>query len=228
MISVNLIPKPRRERQEARRRREAWIRFLRFYSIVLAVGCALAMLPAHAAPPSLESSIARLDRRIEVTTKALDESGKQLSALSRKLDLARAVGDHPDWSILLAAIARARADDALLESFDLSIIKVEEKPAKEAAKPAPNAKPIVREIVVVKLTGLCTSPAGCFQFAHTLEQLDLFDRVVVKDTRSQALGALPVTHFEIEAFVPAAPIPASPLSPAATPPPKAPAHGGAK
>lgn len=217
MMSVNLIPKAKRLRQQARRRREQWIRFLRFYAIVLAGGCALAMLPAHAAPPSLDSSIARVDRRIETTTKALDESRRQLGALGKQFDLARAVGEHPDWSMLLGAIARARADDAVLESFDLSLARVEDKGIKsDAAKPPPpNAKPLQRDIVFVKLTGLCSSPASCFQFAHALEQLALFERVVVKDTRSQLLGAMPATRFEIEATASAAPVPlAAPIAPA--------------
>ena len=217
MMSVNLIPRAKRLRQQARRRREQWIRFLRFYAIVLAGGCALALLPAHAALPSLDSSIARIDRRIETTTKALDQARRQLGALGTQLDLARAVGEHPDWSILLGAIARARADDAVLESFDLTLARVDDKSSKsDAAKPpAPNAKPLQRDIVVVKLTGLCSSPASCFQFAHALEQLELFERVVVKDTRSQPLGAMPATRFEIEAIATAAPVPlAAPTAPA--------------
>jgi hypothetical protein len=207
MTCVNLIPASRRQRQQSRRRRIAWVKFLRVYAIFLAICCGLSFIPAQADAPSLDSSLARVDRRIEARGKELDDLRRQSAALGKKLDLARAVGEHPDWSALLAAIARCRADLAVLESIDLSVVREEkkDKPAAGSSAPAKNAKAAARETVVVKLSGVCLSPASCVQFASALEQLDVFERVTVKDTRAHSLGRLNSTHFEIEATLSASP-----------------------
>ena len=65
---------------------------------------------------------------------------------------------------------------------------------------------------------------GFDKVAHALEQLGLFERVVVKDTRSQPLGAMPATRFEIEAVADASRVPFV-APPNARP---SPATGGAK
>ncbi len=227
MIRVNLIPAHRRARQQARRRRAVWFKYLRGYTVLLAVGCGLAFLPARADAPSLESSIARIDRRVESKTKELDEIRRQSNALGKQLDLARAVGEHPDWSSLLGAVARCRGDLAVLESVDLAVLKDDKRDKPAGASPTPGspapgspapgspapgkgARPAVREAIVVKLVGISASPAACVRFASALEQLDIFDRVLVKDTRSHALGRMSATHFEIEATLSVMSAPASP------------------
>lgn len=212
MTSVNLIPAHRRAKQQARRRRNAWIRGLRIYAILLAVACALTFIPAQAGPPSLESSLARVDRRIESKTKELETLRKQSTDLGRQLDLARAIGEHPDWSALLLAIARCRAEIAVLESIDLSIAKEEPRKDKPGAPTPAPTKPATppRDIITVKLLGIAGSPAACVQFASALERLELFDRVVVKDTRAQNLGRMNATHFEIEATLASAAAKAAP------------------
>ncbi len=211
MTHVNLIPAARRAKQQARRHRHAWIRGLRAYSVLLAIACGLTFLPAQAGAPSLESSLARVDRRIDTKTKELEALRKRSADIGKQLDLARAVGEHPDWSSLLLAIARCRADLAVLESIDLSIAK-EEKKEKPGVPATPAAKPTKppRDIVTVKLLGIAASPAACVQFASALERLELFDRVVVKDTRAHTLGRMSATHFEIEATFASAPSASAP------------------
>lgn len=207
MNHVNLIPAARRAKQLARRRRQMWIRWLRAYAVILAIACGLAFLPAQAAAPSLESSIARVDRRIETRTKELDAIRRQSAAVCKRLDLARVVGEHPDWSLLLHTIARSRADLAVLESLDFSIAK-EEKKDKPGAPTASQVAP--RDIITLKLLGIADSPKACITFASALEKLNLFDRVSIKDTHAQTLGHMNATHFEIEAtlaITPAIPAP---------------------
>ncbi len=199
MSHVNLIPAARRAQQLAARRRTAWSRTLRIYAILLTIPCALTLVPASADAPSLESSIARVDRRIESRTTELGSVRARIAELSRNLQIARSVGDHPDWSALLATIARSGAKLVVIESMDLSITKEQlpDKPASAPAPPPPRRAP--RDIVTIKLSGLAASPTDCIRFASTLERLNLFDRVLVKDTHPHELGHMSGTHFDIEA-----------------------------
>ncbi len=200
MSHVNLIPAARRAKQLAARRHAAWGYALRVYAILLAVPCALTLVPASADAPSLDSSIARVDRRVESRTKDFDALRLETALLNKKLNIARSVGEHPDWSALLATIARSASNLAVIESLDLSITKEpysDKPPAGSSPTPPPRHAP--RDIITFKLTGLAASPAGCIKFASALEKLNLFDRVLVKDTHPHELGHMPATHFDIEA-----------------------------
>ena len=229
MIRVNLIPHQRRARAEARRRGAAWARFLRAYAIVLAFVCALALFPAHATPPSLESSIARVNRNIDSSTKALEGVKNQAGMLARQVEVARIIRDHPDWSLLLAAVAEiakgpsAGAQESQLRSFDLSIAKIEEKSAKAAA--AKSDKPLpAHDIVIVKLVGAAPTLESCIKCVKALEDRAVFDQVTLKDTHAETVGHAAVTRFEIEATIDCG---SAPDKPAAAPSAQ-PEKGGAK
>jgi hypothetical protein len=205
MMSANLIPRPRRAKSERRRRTRVWLRFLRAYGILLAVACSLTMLPARAESLAVSSTLSRLDKRIETTTAALETLKKETAELARALAVAQAVGDHPDWSLVLQAVARSRGSDITLESVDLTTAHPGETPAKSGEKP----KPYSRDIHTIRLSGFASSPAAAFQFANRLEVLAFADKVTVKDTHAQPLssaGTLTTTHFDIEILIASVPV----------------------
>lgn len=200
----NLIPRERRRTAERRRRTHAWLRFLRAYSILLAIASGLIMLPARADSDSLASTLSRLDKRIEFTGTETTKAKKAVADLNRVLAVAQAVGDHPDWSLVLEAVARARGGEVTLDSFELTTTHPEDKPAKPGEKP----KPVSRDIHTIRLAGFASSPAAAFEFANRLDQLRFADSVNVKDTRPQTLGAAgaaPMTHFDIELLIASTP-----------------------
>lgn len=208
MTIPNLIPRDRRRASEGRRRARSWLRFLRVYGVLLAVAACLVMLPAHADSGTLSTALTRLDRRIETNTAALATLKKTVADLNRSLAVAQAVSDHPDWSLVLEAVARVRGTDATLESFELATSRVEDQPAKAGDK----SRPARRDVHTIRLAGYAVSASAPFEFAKRLGALGFADRVDVKDTRAAALGAsgpLATTHFQIELTITSGPIASS-------------------
>jgi len=210
MNGVNLIPARRLARAGAARRKRAWWRFIRVYLILAALGAGGALVPVYAAGPSLDGEIARMNKRIEMATQKRDEIQKKNTTLAQKVGAAKAVGEHPDWSLVLDTVSRLRAGDIALESAELSIQKqdVPTKPGAPAPGPAtanhtqnaPKTKP--QETFVLRVAGYSSAPGGVLSFIQRLEGLNLFERVSLKNTHAQALGQMPATHFEIEMLLP--------------------------
>jgi hypothetical protein len=197
MTSPNLIPGSRRHKADRRRRARTWIRFLRPYSLVLAVLAGLAILPAHAQGPSFNATIARLDRRIELAKSNAADLRHQQAGLDRALNISSAIANHPDWSLVLKAVARVRGADATLDAFELSTIRVAEspKPGDKAPKVAPH------DVHTIKISGFSPDTTAVYRFAERLTRLGFADTVTVKDNHPQPLGAntaTPATHFDIE------------------------------
>jgi len=225
MNRINLIPAARLVKAQAARRRRVWLRFLRVYMVFAAIGAGACFLPMYAAGPSLDQELERINRRIEASTTARDKLQKEVIDLTRRIEAAKAVGEHADWSLLLDAVARRRGEGiaaVVFDSAELTLLS-EEKDPKSAggttASPPSQAKPGAakkpeRETFVLKVSGVCRTPDDALEFVHRVEELGLFDRVNLKDTRAQALGHMPATHFEIEMFLAAlAPAPAASSTP---------------
>ncbi|HVU62524.1 MAG TPA: hypothetical protein VHC70_01010 [Phycisphaerales bacterium] len=226
MRPVNLVPRERLVKQMTRRRRRAWVKFLRTYSAGMAVVAGLVMLPAHASVTTAqESTLTRLDSQITKWQADIDKNRGEFARLTTVLKTSRFVGDHPDWSLVMEAVSRCRSEtvdwwtawghtyrvastDIALEGFQLVTGKEEIQPAKKpggASGPAPagpaRAGPM-REVYTIRLTGFASSPIGALKFVRRLERLDFAERVAVKETRPQPIGGAMATHFDIEIVVP--------------------------
>lgn len=208
MIPMNLIPRERILARRIRRARRAWLVSLGVYAALIGAACLLVNLPVNAESPRVRADLDRLAERLAQAERGAALAEKSIVEKRARLAAAKAVGEHPDWSIFLEAVARARHGEIVLESFDLTTTRVEIKaraPAPSATGSAPvkpGAKPKARTVYVVKLVGYSPAPGGVFAFARKLEGMGVFDQVNVKDTRAVALGAMPMTRFEIQATIP--------------------------
>lgn len=202
MRTINLIPVDRVRTSERRDRIRRWTTIVCGYAGITALACLVAHVPLAQHSPQAKIELERLAAR---AAKAADDRARlheRLVAQRRALENAKAVGEHPDWSILLESIARIRSDRAAVESLTLTAAPLDQKPpTAPAASQAPEAKAKPRKgtAYTLKLTGFVTGPGEVFDFARAVEQLKVFDEVRVKDSRSATLGVMPATRFEIEA-----------------------------
>jgi hypothetical protein len=209
VIPINLIPIERRVAAAKRRRIRLWSTIAGAYAGAVLIGCLVANAPLASHSPQVQADLERLAQRTERANTEKARIEAQLTQQRRQLETARAVGEHPDWSILLDAIARAKAERASLDSVTLTSRLVEAKaapaapPSADAASgtPAPKPKPTPTTNYTLRLTGFVVGPGEVFEFARAIEQLSVFDDVRVKDSRSAPLGAMAATRFEIEASV---------------------------
>lgn len=204
MTSVNLIPAMMRQKQMAARRRSAWARGLRAYA-VLAAGIALiGQLPTRTDATVVDrTAVFRAERRMENAQRGREQIKGMLAEAKNRLETSKAVGHHPDWSVVLELLTRSRLDgadgeiDAVLQSVDIAAMKPE-----AVTRPAGSDKPAERkpttEKYVVRVVGLSPTPARVYRYVLRLEKLGVFDGATVRDTRAEQLSDLLATRFELE------------------------------
>ena len=198
MKSLNLIPERRRLAQRLSRRKRSWMLAAGAYALV-AIGGAYFALPRSGRDEEsimhdltkLRGQAAQLDVQLTASRKAAGDAQKQLTA-------ANAVGEQPDWSILLVKLAEERGTEVVLESVELATVQVADKSKPDAKSKAGVKPPTPREAIVLKLAGATRSPDEAYVFARRLEQTGLFAQARVLETRPRDLLGEQVSGFRIE------------------------------
>jgi hypothetical protein len=150
---------------------------------------------ANSAPLNVREQLASVGSDIDKTEAARKEVGQSLASAKRKLDAAKAVGRHADWSILL----RILGDLGASPSPSVVLERVELRPRNESdlrtaagakaplpgAKPAPRAESDLPDPLGYKLEidGLAASQVDVVRYARGLEDLRLFESVAILGTR---------------------------------------------
>jgi hypothetical protein len=213
--SVNLIPASRQRQQRVFRRRQLWSVIVVVYTAVV-VGATTIFLPRTSDDErevirelsTLRDRAAGLDERIRKDSDQLARARQQVSG-------ANAVGEQPDWSVLVGMLARERQSNVTLTSLELSTVQVPVRPPAGARSeldlPAPGAKPAaaggaappkpkpapMRESYTLRVEGLAGDPDEAYHFAARLEQSELFKSVRVIETRPSALGVRKLSSFRL-------------------------------
>ena len=209
MTPINLIPAGRRAASADRRRMVRWSIGVGVYAAAVLIGCVVIRVAQDQPGATHEAEMRLAVDRIEQSAMASKVYAKEIASLRRQLDAAVTVGRHPDWSLLLGALARARGEAVVLDSIELSPVKAEAEgtPAKDAAKDkaktsAP-AKPVKRAgaTYLMRLSGFSRTAPGVFEFAQALEAFGPLEHVTIVKTQSSRVGTLDVTGFELTAMI---------------------------
>ncbi|MBY0313310.1 MAG: hypothetical protein K2W85_14675 [Phycisphaerales bacterium] len=206
MTSVNLIPQQTRQKQAAARRRSAWARGLRAYAVLAAGVALIGQLPTRTEATAVDhTGIARAERRMENAARGREQVRAMLAEARSRLETSKAVGHHPDWSVVLELLTRSRVEgthgeiDAVLQSVEILPVKQEPaaRPAGSDTPRTPARKPTV-EKYSVRVVGFSPTPARVYRYVLRLEQLGVFDGATVRDTRAEKMGDLSATRFELD------------------------------
>ena len=195
----NLLPGSVGRRMAAARAARAWGKGLLALSVACGVGVAGAAGLSSPNFDDLRSQSLRLNAAADADFALADRFRKDAVAAGLRLDLQHAVSGHPDWSRLLALIARVRGEEALVESVEVK--RRESEPpaaAKAGAKGNAAAQARPRNTFTVRLTGLAADTAGATGLVLRLEQAGVFDRVSLLETQPREVGGLARTAFSIE------------------------------
>jgi len=203
MACINLIPQPRRHAAAARTRVRRWTWGIASYAMVLLaayVGCAAAY--------SVESDDHSL--ALEKTTRQINDMNNSNAALKPQLDeahvklaVARAMGDQPDWSLLLAIISSTVDDEIVLTNTKLGAATgADAQPTTRPLGSDKNLAPIsAPSKMSLSLQGMGRSQAAVTQFVLRLERLGLFDRVDLAKSNRQTVGSTEANVFRIDCLV---------------------------
>jgi hypothetical protein len=218
---VNLLPAGRRLALKRRRRLKAWIMVLCGYAAALlgvwawcGVGARLAAHDDQQAGPGSSGSAAQ---RLATVTADIDrlhnERNKvrsEVVTIHRKLDAARAVGHHADWSVLLQLLAELGGPphtDVVLERIELRPRPAQANDPAAGKPKSPAAAARDNEVpdpwgYSLSLDGLAGSQIDVVRFAAGLEGLQLFESVSIvgthpRDSTAPDAPGLHLVSFQI-------------------------------
>ena len=200
MTAIDLTPVSMARTLGGRRRARAWSMGLSAYALVLAaaLGVVLAAAPRS---EGVRAKVARVQAEVDGARRDLAVVSGEMTRLQRELDAARAVGDHPDWSIVLGLIAGVKQGrDVVLEHALLTPVlpaAPQATGAKRRKTPTKAQDPAVPTGYQIMLSGLARTELDASKFALGLEQVGAFDRVTLVSTRARPIESATYTAFEI-------------------------------
>ena len=207
MNGVNLIPIYRVDARRRRTRGRRWVVACAAYAALLTIGYGMCEATWGGTDPQLASELQAASEKLEKSQSVLARLRPELAEGRARLNAARAVALQPDWSIVLAALAKSLGEEVVLSSCKLD--------TQTAAAPAPSPaassadadkakkKPSKPEPVrvVLSVNGFGRSQVAVSQFVLRLEQMKLFDRVkLIKTSREPFLGGEAVA-FQLECLL---------------------------
>jgi Fimbrial assembly protein (PilN) len=201
MNGVNLIPAARREMWRKNARVRVWMCVAPLCASILAGAYGYLRMSWETSTDAFAADVAKADAQIKAveteTAKARAKADSQRPVLSA----AKAVGEQPDWSLLLAMLASSLGDQAVLSSCVLEPAPEPAAPSlKPGAKPdAPPPKDSARPArFTLALTGLAGSQDAVALMVTSLESKKVFDNVTIVEARRATLSGHDAVNFRIE------------------------------
>lgn len=177
MITVNFMPKARVLAAGRRRRIRRWSLVCVGYGLILASAWAAAAAGTGGGEGP-ENELSGLQAKIAARDADLARLRKDQAGTNRRLEAARAVAEHPDWSILLRLLAELRGPEVALDRVALT-----PRPGKGAGE-GPG-----RGGATVALGGIALTPKAASEFVMRMESNGLFETVTLLEVRSRPGGA---------------------------------------
>jgi hypothetical protein len=141
------------------------------------------------------------NRRLIVETDAGAAAARDRAATaSRAIEARKAVGEHPDWGLLIERLAGAAGTSVAVEEVVITLGVVDSpKPATTDGKPVPKVVPKRRWVVAV--SGLAPKQSTVAQVVAAVEAWGLFDRVKLVESKARTISRLDAVGFKIEGVI---------------------------
>ena len=211
MNSVNLIPAPRlaAKRRRVHMRRCAVACAAWAVVSVVAAGVAHAMC-RQADDPQADERLAAVADEIARTERAIVAVKVQLAAAQSTLRANEAIANQPDWSVLLAMLAKGIRNDVVLMKCH-----VHPSGAPGTFRPEPrrspaalsNSSPAGAGAAVaaaeagpfeLEASGYAQTLTAAHRFVGDLEKSGLFARVTLQETKGDAYAGRPAINFRLK------------------------------
>jgi len=172
--AVNLLPASRLDALRRRIRVRAWSGIIGGFGVVLGLTYFIAQFAWYYDRPELEQAVDEAVSKNKAISSDVVRLRDRVRAASEQLHATRAIGNLPDWSVLLAAIDRATGDYIVLDRVAVAseTTQVPSPPDTKAA-----AKTLVT--TSVSLSGIGTNASRVSEFSLRLEETDLFLEVEI-------------------------------------------------
>jgi hypothetical protein len=202
MPSSSLIPAHRIALQRRRARSRQWSGASGLYVLLLLAVFVTCRIIRGDGTQALADAGDEVQQQIAQSQRTLGDLRPRVDDARRTLDANRAVGNQPDWSVLLALISRCMHKDVVLSKCRI----------KPAAAPGPAAQSdpakgpgrdidpqaLRRRTYILILQGVAPSQADMARSVLNLEGTRLFDHVRLVKTTRQTFRGVSAVHFDVE------------------------------
>lgn len=206
-IPVNFVPAPRRISRQRQSRIKLWIAITCAYSVVLAVVFAVFQSMAGSAVENVDQELGQVSSDIQSTNQNISEVLPSLTESRLTLQASRAVGNQPDWSVLMALVASRLNERVVLSHCSLTpqrtgtdsssptAVRIGRGPAAKTQGAAnQNSGP---DFFNLDVRGLARTQAALSTFVLELEQAGLFAKVVLQDAQRVEFAKGEAIQFQI-------------------------------
>lgn len=205
MGDVNLIPAARIEKRRRKARMRLWAAICGTYVILLA-GLALS---AHAfwrdTDDSAIEELAFTEQRIDRYNATISEFQQKLTKVQAELEAGRVISSQPDWTKLLVLVGDELRDQVVLDDCQLATLNKSGENATNNAQESLSSSPpgvyLAERQYKLELSGFGRTQTSVSQFVLRLEQMQMFDKVELINSRRQAFLSDQAVAFSIECSI---------------------------
>ena len=197
MLSVNLIPMRRRQQRLLRARKKGWIVAATAYATLLVVGYGAWRMVWGGDPRDQAQQLVMVKADIDEINQSITRVRATLQEVSTALHANQMVIGQPDWSLLLALVAKLRGDEVVLDRCGLDVSAkgpvatgLLAVASKEAFGP-----------ILFHLQGHARTQAAVSQFSLRLERTGLFETVTLLKTNREPFKGGEAMAFNLECQV---------------------------
>jgi hypothetical protein len=204
VATVNLIPIARRQIVTVRRHVRWWAWGCSGYAVVLLVALALAQFGWIDQDAAIAEELTAVRAEMGESRVALAELRQELDQAAVELRAATAVGRQPDWSVLLAHVARSLGEEIVLRRCRLDAFTpdTEQTAGSQGIRRTASAGASGLQAgdgVFVVLDGYGRTQQSVSDFLLRLERGETFEEVKLLDTRREPFLAGHAVTFRIQA-----------------------------
>lgn len=179
--AIDLVPPAHAAARRTRARARLWLGALTAYAFLVIVGIVLARAAPTDNTPTMRA-IADLRTEVGSVRHAAASRAAEALRLVRRLELARALRDGPDYPALLERVASMLGDEVVLERIAID---------RDATG---------RSVLVID--GLAAAQGGPSRLALELESSGLFAQTELKGTARRPFGTGEVVGFRVRCEIP--------------------------
>ncbi len=192
MTRANLIPERRRETRRRLSRVRKWAVALGAYAVSLICVYSACFAFDRDDGGAISKEMSRTTTRFRASGEQIDELRASVAEASQQLTAARSLAQNPDWSLLLAMVARDRGDEVVLDRCSLA-------PVDSGVVDAPPAAgQVIYQRYLLDLSGFGRSQTSVSQFVLRLEKSRLFESVRLISTRKREFIGDQAVSFRLE------------------------------
>jgi hypothetical protein len=200
----NLIPAWRLLKRSRLNRVRTWATVLGIYGSLLGATYVACLVFGADDGQAVLEQMRHSTERFRKAGKEIHTLRASLTEASRQIAAAHSLAQNPDWSLLLAMVARELSDDVVLDRCSLAPVdtgadeKPSAAPAGTARTEAHGAGEVLYQRYLLDLSGFAQTQTGVSQFVLRLEKTRLFESVRLVKTQKRQFMDSQAVSFRIE------------------------------